>query len=237
MAAMATVFGSLLWLMMGAFVAGEAASRDVDTNMYSIIYTAPITKAQYLGGKFLAALTINIAMLSAVQVAILLGIYLPGVHPSSIGLLRPAAFLTAFCYIALPNAFFTTVVQFFFALRSGRPIVAYMASLALFFMAFFIASLILFKSGMGTVLDPIGIRFIWQDLSHLWTTFQKKLAAPSIERRVLTKPVGVDCHRPGARYIDLYKLSFLTSRPRNKLAEPDHSLEEIQIDPQRHPAP
>jgi len=173
MAAMATVFGSLLWLMMGAFVAGEAASRDVDTNMYSIIYTAPITKAQYLGGKFLAALTINVFMLSAVQVAILLGIYLPGVHPSSIGPFRPAAFITAYCYIALPNAFFTTVVQFFVALRTGRPIVAYMASLALFFTAFFIASLILFKSGIGTVLDPIGIRFIWQDLSHLWTTSQK----------------------------------------------------------------
>ena len=173
MVAMATVFGGLLWLMMGAFVAGEAASRDTAANMYPIVYTTPITKTQYLGGKFLAAFTLNAFMLLMVQVAILLAIYLPGVHPTSIGPFRPAAFITAYSYIALPNAFIATVLQFVFALRSGRPIVAYMASLLLFFVSFFISALITFKKGPGLLLDSIGIQFIWSNLSHLWTTIEK----------------------------------------------------------------
>ncbi len=211
--------------MTGAFVAGEAASRDVDTNMYPIVYTAPITKTQYLGGKFLAALTINVFMLLAVQLAILLGIYLPGVHPASIGPFRPAAFITAFCYIALPNAFSTTVVQFLFALRTGRPIVAYMASLALFLYGLLYIVAHAFKSGMGTVLDPIGIRFIWQDLSHLWTTVQKSWPAPPAERCILTKPAGVALGTALVLGMVTYISFSFSSRTRNKLVEPDHFIE------------
>jgi ABC-2 type transport system permease protein len=173
MIAMATVFGSLLWLLTSAFVAGEAAARDVDTGMHPLTYSAPITKAQYLGGRFLAAIVLNAFILLTVQIAILLAIYLPGVHPDSIGPFRPIAFVTAYVFIALPNAFAATSIQFAVALRSGRPITAYMGSLFLFFTAFFIASLILFNQGIGTLLDPIGVRFIWDELSHLWTTIEK----------------------------------------------------------------
>lgn len=173
MVAMATVFGSLLWLLTAAFITGEAAARDVATGLHPLTYTFPITKAQYLGGRFLAAFVINAFILLSVQVTILLAVYLPGVHPESIGPFRPAAFLTAYAFISLPNAFVATAIQFAFALRSGRPIAAYVGSLLLFFTAFFIASLILFRSGLGTLLDPIGVRFIWDELSHLWTTVEK----------------------------------------------------------------
>ncbi len=40
----------------------------------------------------------------------------------------------------------------------------------------------------------------------------KKLAAPPAERRIITKPVGLDCNRRGARYADLYNLSLFASR-------------------------
>jgi ABC-2 type transport system permease protein len=173
MVAMATVFGSLLWLLTGAFIAGEAASRDIATGMHALTYTVPISKAQYLGGKFLAAFFLNALILLFVQVTIILAVYLPGVHPDSIGPFRPAAFVTAYCFIALPNAFAASAIQFAFGTGSGRPMTAYIGSLALFFTAFFIASLILFRSGMGTLLDPIGVRFIWDELSHLWTTVEK----------------------------------------------------------------
>lgn len=173
MIAMATVFGSLLWLLTGAFITGEAAARDIEARMHALIYTTPITKAEYLGGRYLASFVVHACILIVVQITIILAIYLPGVHPDSIGPFRPQAFITAYFFIALPNAFAATTLQFALALWSGRPIAAYMGSLALFFTAFFIASLILFRSGLGTLLDPIGVRFIWDELSHLWTTVEK----------------------------------------------------------------
>ena len=173
MVAMATVFGSLLWLLTAAFISGEAAARDIATGMHPLTYTASLTKSAYIGGRFTAAFMLHAIILLFVQIAILLAIYLPGVHEDSLGPLRLAAFLTAYTLIALPNAFAATAIQFGFALRSGRPIAAYVGSLLLFFTAFFIASLILFRKGFGTLLDPIGVRFIWDELSHLWTTVEK----------------------------------------------------------------
>ncbi len=196
MVAMATVFGNLLWLLMGAFIAGEAAARDTASGIHPLIYSSPLTKAEYLGGRFLAAFTLNACILLIVQFAILLAIYLPGVHPDSIGPFRPAAFLTAYFYIAIPNAFAATAIQFTFSLFRGRPIVAYIGSLLLFFTAFFIASLILFRSGLGTLLDPIGIRFIWDELSHLWTTVEKswrllELKGSLLENRIVWLGIGL----------------------------------------------
>jgi ABC-2 type transport system permease protein len=129
MVAMATVFGSLLWLLTAAFISGEAAARDVATGMHPLTYTLPITKAQYLGGRFLAAFVLHAFILLFVQATLLLAVYLPGVHPDSIGPFRPEAFLTAYFFIALPNAFAAAAIQFALALQTGRPIVAYFGSL------------------------------------------------------------------------------------------------------------
>jgi ABC-2 type transport system permease protein len=183
--AMATVFSCLLWLVTSAFVAGEAASRDVSSGMHPLTYTMPITKAQYLAGRFFAAVTINAFTLVMLQVAMLLAIYLPGVHPDSLGPLRVEAHLTAYGFIAIPNMLATTVIQFAVALRSGKPISAYMGSFALFFTAYFIAGLILFNSGLGSIIDPIGVRFIWDDLSRLWTNTEKSFRLLTLEGTLL----------------------------------------------------
>jgi hypothetical protein len=44
-----TVIGSLLWLLVAAAVAGDAAARDVQTRMHPLTYTAPVSKADFLG--------------------------------------------------------------------------------------------------------------------------------------------------------------------------------------------
>jgi ABC-2 type transport system permease protein len=181
-----TVFGSLIWLLMAPAVAGEAAARDVATGMHPLAYTAPVSKSDYLGGRFLAALVLNSLILLAVPAGILLAVYSPGVASEVIGPFRPAAYLTAYAFIALPNAFVATAIQFSLALRSGRAMASYAGSLLLIFMGFFVASLLLFKQGLGTLLDPIGIRFIVEDLAHLWTTVEKSWRLLELEGAVLT---------------------------------------------------
>ncbi|MDO1449307.1 ABC transporter permease [Rhodocytophaga aerolata] len=181
-----TVFGSLIWLVMAGAIAGDAAARDRGTGMHPLTYTAPISKATYLGGRFLAALTMNALILLAVQAGILLGVYLPGVDKELIGPFRPAAFLTAYAYIALPNAFVATAIQFFMAVKMGRGMASYVGSFLLVFMGFFVASLLLFNRGLGTLLDPIGIRFVVEDIAHLWTPIEKNRRLLELEGIVLT---------------------------------------------------
>src|SRR3712207_1273488 len=62
---------------------------------------------------------------------------------------------------------------------------SYLGSLLLFFMGFFVASVLLFKRGLGTLLDPIGIRFIVEDVAHLWTTIEKSWRLLKLEGIVL----------------------------------------------------
>ena len=180
-----TVVGGLFWLVVGAAVAGEAAARDVATGIHPLLYTTPLRKRDYLGGRFLAALALNTLLLLAVPLGAVLAIYASGMDPTTIGPFRPVAYLTNFAFLAFPNAFFGTALQFWLAARSGRPMAAYVGTFLLIFMGFFIASLLLFSSEMGKVLDPIGVHFVLSEMSHLWTSYEKSWRLVTLEGVVL----------------------------------------------------
>lgn len=181
-----TVFGGLIWLLLAAPIAGEAGARDVQTRMYSLTYTTSATKADYLGGRFLAALVLNALLLLGVQAGIMLAVYSPGIDAKLIGPFNIAGYLTTYAYLALPNAFVATAIQFSLATRSGRAMASYVGSLFLVFMGFFVASLLLYKRGLGTLLDPIGIRFVMEDLAHLWTPIERNTRLIALEGVVLS---------------------------------------------------
>jgi ABC-2 type transport system permease protein len=185
----ATVFGCVLWLLMAAAVAGDAAARDVATGMHPLSYTVPVSKSEYLGGRFLAAFVLNALILLAVPAGNLMGSYLPGVHPDAVGPFRLAAYATAYAFIALPNVFVATAIQFSLAAPSGRPMAGYVGSLLLVFMAFFVASFLFFRSSLGTLLDPIGMRFVVEDLARLWTPIEKRTRLIELDGAVLANRV------------------------------------------------
>src|SRR5258708_16255175 len=97
---------------MAPAVAGSAAARDVQTWMHPLVYTVPISKADYLGGRFLAAFALNAVILLAVPLGMLAALFLPGVDPKSVGPLRPAVYLSSYGVLALPTAFTVTAVYF-----------------------------------------------------------------------------------------------------------------------------
>ncbi len=63
----ATVITSLLWLLVAAPIAGEAAARDVQTRMDQLLFTSPVGKAEHLAGRWLAALLLNALVLLGAQ--------------------------------------------------------------------------------------------------------------------------------------------------------------------------
>ena len=93
-----------------------------------LFYSSPVGKGAYQGGRFLAAFALNALVLLGVQVGNLLAAHAPGIDPAIIGPFRPAAYLAAYAFIALPNAFIVAAIQFTLALLSGRPMASYLAS-------------------------------------------------------------------------------------------------------------
>ncbi|GGD48306.1 ABC transporter permease/M1 family aminopeptidase [Pseudoxanthomonas indica] len=170
-----TVVAGMLWLFLAASIAGEAASRDISSGLHPLSYSAPVSRFQYLTGRFLAAYALNAGLLLAVPAGMLLGMHWPDVEPEIIGPWRPVAFLLAYLSIALPNAFLATAVQFALVALSGRAVLAYFASLLLFLatmgLSVFMMT-VLKQPDLARLFDPIGMIAIVSGLSDIWTTHE-----------------------------------------------------------------
>lgn len=151
------VFGSLLWLLVAASVAGDAAARDVETRMHSLTYITPVGKAKYLGGRFLAAFVLNALIMLALPTGILLALCFSGLEPEIIGPFNPASYLSAYFFIALPNAFVGTALQFSFAALNRRATASYLGSMLLFVTAYIVCPvLFMLNPELARLADPLG---------------------------------------------------------------------------------
>src|SRR5688572_15964723 len=58
-----SVFSCQIWLLIAPVIAGEAAARDVHTGMHPLLYASPVSKTEYLGGRFLGAFVLHALIL------------------------------------------------------------------------------------------------------------------------------------------------------------------------------
>ncbi|CAN5584543.1 M1 family aminopeptidase [soil metagenome] len=173
-----TVFSCLIWLLVASAMAGEAAARDVHTGMHPLTYTSPVSKGEYLGGRFLAGFALNALVLLGVQAGSLLAVYAGGIDPEIIGPFRPAAYLAAYTFIALPNAFIATTIQFSAALLSGRSMASYFGSVMLVFLSVPLPLIVYLSLGqpeLAKLLDPIGMIAIMNEMMTEWTIVEKNV--------------------------------------------------------------
>jgi ABC-2 type transport system permease protein len=183
-----TVLTGLLWILMAPAVAGSAAARDVQTRMDPLIYAAPISKAEYLGGRFCAAFVLNALILLAVPLGILSAVYLPGREPALVGPLRPAAYLTSYGVLALPTAFTFTAVQFSFAALKRRAIASYLGTVLFFVSVGVTLGLIrnvLQMPALGQLLDPTCRLSVLILMSDTLTPLEKNTVLIGLESGIL----------------------------------------------------
>ncbi len=184
-----SVFSCQIWLLLAPPVAGEAAARDVHTGMHPLVYTAPVGKLEYLGGRFLAALVLHALILLGVQIGSLSAVYGPGANPAWVGPFRPAAYLSAYALIALPNALIATTAQFGAALASGRPMASYVGSFALFFLSYpvtvFLVLSRMARPDVAVLVDPIGVFAIMNEMMSNWTLVEKNVRMFTLQGNML----------------------------------------------------
>ncbi len=184
----ATVITSLLWLLVAAPIAGEAAARDVQTRMDQLLFTSPVGKAEHLAGRWLAALLLNALVLLGAQAGSVAAVLIPGLAPELVAPLRLGTYTAAFAYVALPNAVVGTTVQFAVALRSGRPMTSWFASFVLLFLAVPVSGFVAMPLGFPTVgrlTDPMGFIAIWNSVLLEWTIAEKYTRSFTLEGAAL----------------------------------------------------
>src|SRR5262249_22820874 len=107
-------------VVITASIAGRATHQDVDSNFTPLLFTRPITRAQYLAGRFLGAL----AVLGFLSIAIGFGAWLASVSPwmpaSRVAPQRFAAYAIPYFLVLFPDLLLMASVFFALAVLTRR---------------------------------------------------------------------------------------------------------------------
>ncbi len=85
-------FISFFGIVITAAIAGQATYQDIDSNSAVFFYTAPITKLDYLGGRFLAAFALQVLIFSSVGLGAWIGTLTPWLDKTRVGPQMTAAY-------------------------------------------------------------------------------------------------------------------------------------------------
>ena len=168
--AIASLISGMVGLLVTAALFGDAATRDVQTMMHPLLYTTPLRKREYLGGRFLGALVVNAVLLLGIPIGLLLGSLMPYMAEDKFGPFIPGGYVQAYVVFLLPNLLLTGSVLFTAAALSRRVLPAYLAAIALFFGYMFSQDVRSdLENGMLAALaDPFGIGVV-ENLTRYWT--------------------------------------------------------------------
>ena len=181
------VLTTMVGLLVAAAIAAEAGTRDVQARMEPLLYTTPVARSAYLGGRFLSAFTLFALLLALVPLVLSLGRFLPGADPAHFGPFRPGSYLHAYLIVALPNAFVATSLLFSLVILTRRAMTAYLGGAALFFNTMVqdeIVATALGRWDLAKLFDAFGflaIRAVWRS----WTTLQRNTLPIELEGALL----------------------------------------------------
>jgi ABC-type transport system involved in multi-copper enzyme maturation permease subunit len=122
-----SVLGLLGTVVMAAIM-GRAVQQDFEYRTQNFFFTAPIHKAQYLGGRFVGALGVVLVVFTSIALGALCATALPGMDPSRLGPNRFAAYALPLLYVLLPNALLIGGAFFSLAALTRRMLPVYVGS-------------------------------------------------------------------------------------------------------------
>lgn len=107
----ALIFQKLLFLLLPAFV-GVSLHRDYSSKVYSILYTYPFSKKEYLPAKFIGGFLPVLVLAGLVLFGFVLGTLLPGVELGKTAPFDGYAYAQLFLAYLAPNLFLASVLVF-----------------------------------------------------------------------------------------------------------------------------
>ncbi|MDQ2859272.1 MAG: ABC transporter permease subunit [Pseudomonadota bacterium] len=162
-----------------AFVAG-AVTRDDETGFGPIVRATPMSKFDYLYGRFAGAFAAVALSFLAVTTAMMVGALPPWLDPDGLGPFRGDAYAFAYFVLALPSLFFTSAL--FFAVASWAKSMAWTFVAVIAVIALYVIANIAFgKPDVEPLLarwDPFGL-FAFDVATTYWTAADRNTLLPA----------------------------------------------------------
>src|ERR1700744_5939949 len=180
---------SMLYLMMSFFgmlvmsaIFGTSILRDFQRDTYQLVFTKPITKFAYLGGRWAGSLIITLLIFTGLPLGELLGCFAPWADHTRIGAIHLAMFAKLYFSTIAIQIFFIGSLFFMVAALTRKIVTVYLQGVVLF-----VVYLILFVSISQTrslnyywpsVFDPLGI-LLTENITRYWTVVERNTLTPT----------------------------------------------------------
>ena len=172
--ALVSLILGIFGLAISAALFSDAAVRDVASEMDPLLFTSPLSKAEYLGGRYVAALAANAVVLLAIPVGLAMPQLLGLVDPTTtLGPFSAAAYLHPWLVLLLPNLVFTGAVLFTIGVLARQVVAVFLGAIGLFMVTMFTLG----PGGEGvhpvaSVLGPLGFHAL-NELTQYWTVAER----------------------------------------------------------------
>jgi ABC-2 type transport system permease protein len=167
-----TGFGSLLI----AAIFGPAILRDFQLDTYSLIFTKPVTKLAYLGGKWLASFLITLFVFSGMVFGGIVGTFMPWADKSRLAPVHLSTYLWPFFSLSVVNIFFLGALFFCVAALSRRIIVVYLQGVSVLALYLILAISVIATNKLDrfwpSAVDPLGMIFT-NSITRYWTVVER----------------------------------------------------------------
>jgi ABC-2 type transport system permease protein len=177
---------SYFGLLIISAISGKAAFQDFESNTHSFFFTMPIRKSSYLGGRFLGAMLILIAIFSGIALGLAIATKMPFLDKVRIGPNHLLAYVQPFLVSVVPNLFVMGALFFSLAALTRRIAPVYMTSVILL-VGYLIATSISSKledKFAAALLDPFGARAM-DRVTQYWTIAEKNTRLVPLEGALL----------------------------------------------------
>ena len=174
------IMGLFFMFAATAFVAGSVV-RDDETGFGPILRSAPLTKFDYLYGRFFGAFAAAALAFLAVPAAMLVGQFLPWMDPDKLGPFRPDALAFAYFFLALPVVFLTSAL-FFTVATAARSMAWTFVAVIVMVVIYTFGAIILATPDLEAPLarwDPLGL-FTFDVVTQYWTASDRNTLLPSL---------------------------------------------------------
>jgi ABC-2 type transport system permease protein len=170
------VGAALFGIIIIAAIFGTSILRDFQRDTYQILFTQPISKFAYLGGRWAGSFVTTVFAFSGMMLGTYLGTFAPWADHTRIGPNHLWTYLQPFLSILVVQIFFIGSAFFAVGALTRKIFIVYLQGVALFMfyvigitVFFATRSLERFWSG---VFDPVGI-ILMNDVTRYWTVIER----------------------------------------------------------------
>ncbi|HYR29411.1 MAG TPA: hypothetical protein VEU30_13155, partial [Thermoanaerobaculia bacterium] len=164
----------LFGILITAGLFSDAAIRDRTAGMDALLFTTRLRTAEYLRGRFLAALAINSILVFAIPIGLAIGTKMPYLTRDAFGPNTFAAYLQPMLLFALPNVVLVGAILFTIAALTRNVIPVYLGAIA-----FFIGCLVaggyssdITNPLLSALADPLGTSTL-RKMTGYWTASER----------------------------------------------------------------